>query len=117
MYWNNGDKYEGEWKNRKKEIEEIDKEKNLKHTEINNQINILNKNIKEKETMIQNYETQILDYRNSKVILEKKLTNIKKTINSNLIKIQNIEKQTADLFTEIKSLKIITAKRMTDMNQ
>ena len=101
-------------KNRKKEIEEIDKEKNLKHTEINNQINILNKNIKDKETMIQNYETQILDYRNSKVILEKKLTNIKKTINSNLIKIQNIEKQTADLFTEINCLKTMLNDKKCD---
>ena len=101
-------------KNRKKEIEEIDKEKNLKHTEINNQINILNKNIKDKETMIQNYETQILDYRNSKVILEKKLTNIKKTINSNLIKIQNIEKQSSDLFTEINCLKTMLNDKKCD---
>ena len=64
--------------------------------------------------MIQNYETQILDYRNSKVILEKKLTNIKKTINSNLIKIQNIEKQSADLFTEINCLKTMLNDKKCD---
>ena len=101
-----------------KENKKILKDKNEEFEKKNIEINNLNSDNNYKDNEIKFLETQLTDFKNSKIILEKKATSIQKTIdniNNKLIK-KKIEK--VKLSNKIKQLQTVLLKKEYDpLNQ
>ena len=82
------------------------------------ELNSLEKNIKEKEEKIQLFEIQVSDFKNSKISLQKKFESISNSIKQMNKKINIKEKENAELFIEISNLsKILKEKKYDPSNK
>ena len=103
---------------RKNEEEETEKENDDNYNEKIEELNSLEKNIKQKEEKIQLYEVQVSDFKNSKNTLEKKFESISNSIKQMYKKINIKEKENAELFIELNNLsKILKEKKYDPSNK
>ena len=103
---------------RKNEEQEIEKENDDNYNEKIEELNSLEKNIKQKEEKIQLYEVQVSDFKNSKNTLEKKFESISNSIKQMYKKINIKEKENAELFIELNNLsKILKEKKYDPSNK